>query len=100
MKKITPHNLELIYDEVEDLQKFYENPDFVKCVLGWSIESIEEAIEGKKNKVEIFNIVNLSLIVEVKRSQFPNIIQKLIDIYVEEEDYDKCAELQTLIEKI
>jgi|TARA_B110000908_G_scaffold128361_1_gene150739 hypothetical protein len=100
MKKITPHNLELIYDEVEDLQKFYENPDFVKYVLGWSVESIEEAIESKKNKVEIFNIVNLSLIVEVKRSQFPNIIQKLIDIYVEEEDYDKCAELQTLIEKI
>ena len=79
MKKITPHNLELIYDEVEDLQKFYENPDFVKYVLGWSVELIEEAIEGKKNKVEIFNIVNLSLIVEVKRNQFPNIIQNVLN---------------------
>jgi len=100
MKKLTPHNIELIYDEVDDLKKFRENPDFPKYILDSSVELIKEAIEGKKNKVEIFNIVNLSLIVEIKRSQFPTIIQKLIDIYVEEEDYDKCAELQTLIEQI
>ena len=100
MKKSPPHNIELIYDEVEDLKKLNGNLNFSKHILESSVELIKEAIEGNRNKVEIFNIVNLSLIVEVKRSQFPTIIQKLIDIYVEEEDYDKCAELQTLIEKI
>ena len=100
MKKSPPHSIELIYDEVEDLQKFSENPNFPKYILESSVELIKEAIEGNRNKVEIFNIVNLSLIVEVKRSQFSTIIQRLIDIYVEEEDYDKCAELQTLIEEL
>ena len=100
MKKSPPHSIELIYDEVEDLKKLSENPNFPKHILESSVELIKEAIEGTRNKVEIFNIVNLSLIVEIKRSQYPIIIQKLIDIYVEEEDYDKCAELQILIEKI
>lgn len=100
MKKSPPHNIELIYDEVEDLKKLNGNLNFSKHILESSVELIKEAIEGNRNKVEIFNIVNLSLIVEVKRSQFSTIIQRLIDIYVDEEDYDRCAELQTLIEKI
>jgi hypothetical protein len=100
MKKSPPHSIELIYDEVEDLKKLNGNLNFSKHILESSVELIKEAIEENRNKVEIFNIVNLSLIVEVKRSQFSTIIQRLIDIYVDEEDYDKCAELQTLIEKI
>ena len=42
MKKITPHNIELIYDEVDDLQKFRENPNFPKYILDSSVELIKE----------------------------------------------------------
>ena len=93
-------NIELVYDEIEDLQKFPESEEFVKYILTQSLEAIEYAIENNKNKIEILNIANLSLIVEVKKSQYATILQKIIDLNLEEEDYDKCAEIQTLIEKI
>ena len=93
-------NIELVYDEVEDLQKFPESEEFVKYILTQSLEAIEYAIENNKKKIEILNIANLSLIVEVKKSQYATILQKIIDLNLEEEDYDKCAEIQTLIEKI
>ena len=73
-------NIELVYDEIEDLQKFPESEEFVKYILTQSLEAIEYAIENNKNKIEILNIANLSLIVEVKKSQYATILQKIIDL--------------------
>lgn len=100
MEKPQTPKIELIYDEVEDLKKFPETPEFVKIILEHSLEIIEYAILEGKSKTDLLNIANLSLMVEIKRDQFSTILQRIINHYLEDEDYDKCAEIQNLIEKI
>ena len=95
-RKIT--SIEINYSTKRELKELSNKIAFRGIIMRDSFKAIKDAIKNNDTTVELFNIVNLSLIVEVKRSQFSTIIQRLIDIYVEEEDYDKCAELQTLIE--
>lgn len=100
MEKPTTPKIELIYDEIEDIKKFAESEEITTHILEESLELIEYAIDNDKKRIDLFNVTNLSLIVEVKRDQFAIILQKIIDMYLEDEDYDKCAQIQNLIEKI
>jgi hypothetical protein len=100
MEKPQTPKIELIYDEIEDIKKFAESEEITTHILEESLELIEYAIDNDKKRIDLFNVTNLSLIVEVKRDQFAIILQKIIDMYLEDEDYDKCAQIQNLIEKI
>jgi len=57
-------NLQISYENKEDLKAISKNEDFTSFALQKSLDVILQAIEDKKNKVELFNIVNLSLMVE------------------------------------
>jgi hypothetical protein len=97
-KEIT--NIELIYGDKEDLVNLASKEEFVNFILKDSLASIEEAINDNLGKVELFNIFNLSLIVELERSKFVNVLQRIIKYYEEIEDYNKCIDIQKLISKI
>jgi len=97
-KKIT--NIEIVYGDKEDLIKLASKEQFIKFVLEDSLTSITKAIEENLEKVELFNILNLSLIVELDKSKYKHVLQRIVDYYVQDEDYDKCAEIQLLINKL
>ena len=97
-KKIT--NIEIVYGDKEDLVKLASKEQFVKFVLEDSLVSITRAINENLEKVELFNILNMSLIVELDKSKYKSVLQRIINYYVQDEDYDKCAEIQSLINKL
>jgi len=97
-KKIT--NIEIVYGDKEDLVKLASKEQFVKFVLEDSLASITRAINENLEKVELFNILNMSLIVELDKSKYKSVLQRIINYYVQDEDYDKCAEIQSLINKL
>jgi len=97
-KKIT--NIEIVYGDKEDLVELASKEQFIQFILEDSLASITRAIEENLEKVELFNILNMSLIVELDKSKYKTVLQRIIDYYIQDEDYDKCAEIQSLINKL
>jgi hypothetical protein len=93
-------NLQISYDNKEDLETISNNEDFISFALQQSLDVILQAIEDKKDKVELFNIINLSLIVEIDSTQYPSVLKKIQEYYSQIEDFDKCIEIQDAINKL
>lgn len=93
-------NIELVYEDREDLVRLASKEEFISFILEDSLKTITKAIEQNLEKVELFNIFNLSLIVELDKSKYKPVLERIIQRYVEIEDYDKCIEIQALINKL
>lgn len=97
-RKVT--NMKLIYDDKMDLIELTSKKHFINFILEDSLVTIEKAIEENLENVELFNIFNLSLVIELDRSNFKPVLEKIIYYYEDIEDYNKCAKIQSLINKI
>ena len=93
--------IELEYSDVDNLKNLHKNEVFVTYILEETLESIEHAIKNKLKKVEIFIIINLSIIVELKKSQFRSALMKISDFYAQKDEFEKCIEIdKKLISKL
>lgn len=97
-RKVT--NMKLIYDDKRDLMELTSKKQFTNFILEDSLIAIEKAIEEDLDDVELFNIFNLSLVIKLDRSNFKPVLEKIIYHYEDVEDYNKCAQIQSLINKI
>ena len=96
-KKREVTNIELDYKNRKDIINLASKKEFVDFVLKDSLEAINE---DNLDKVELFNILNLSLVIKLEKSKFKPVLERITQYYVEREDYDKCIEIQSLIKKI
>lgn len=99
-KKKEVTNIELVYENKKDLISLASNEEFVKLILEDSLKTITKAINENLEKVELFNIFNLSLIVELDKPKYKSVLERIIEHYIQDEDYDKCAEIQSFIDKL
>ena len=99
-KKREVTNIELSYRNREDIINLASKKEFVDFVLKDSLKAIGDAIENNLDKVELFNILNLSLIIKLENSNFKLVLELIIQYYADKEDYDKCIEIQSLIKKM
>ena len=93
-------HIEIIWDDKKDLVELSSTPTFSHFVLKKTYKSIKKAIKLNLEIVELFNIFNLSIIVELKRSNFHLVLEKIKDMYVIEEDYEECEKIKKLIKKL
>jgi hypothetical protein len=91
--------IEIIYNNSEDLKKLSTKEEFVSFILEDSFKTIEMALENNLDKVELFNIFNLSLVVEITKSNYKNVLNSLIEYYILEENYEKCTLIKYIIKK-
>jgi len=99
-KKREVTNIELSYRNREDIINLASKKEFVDFVLRDSLKAIDDAIENNLDKVELFNILNLSLIIKLEKSNFKSVLERIMQYYADKEDYDKCIEIQSLIKKM
>ena len=93
-------NIEIVWDDKQDLIDLGDKIQFTNFILETSYKTIVKAIDENLEKVELFNILNVALIVELDKSNFPQVLNKIKDMYVTQENYEECAKIQSLIEKI
>lgn len=95
-----PKRLELVYNTHDDLNKLSEkDKSLQKEFLIDNLPAIENAIKKKLPKIELIDIYNLSIVIELEKTHYNDAIKRIIDIYSDEEQFDKCAELTKLITK-
>ena len=92
--------IEIVWDDKEDLIELSTTQIFSDFILEKTYEAIKKAIEDELESIELFNVFNLSIIVELSRSNFTSALSKIKDMYITLEDYEECAKIQKLIEKI
>ena len=92
--------IEIIYLDGKELDELKSKKKFAEHILENSLASIEEAINKKWYKVELYNVVNLSILIELKRSNFSKVLKRISKLYEKREEFEICAKIQKLINKI
>ncbi len=93
-------NIELIYDNPEELMKLTKKSEFCEFILNDSIKAIKKAIKYKLKKVNLFNVLNLSVIIELDKSQYKSVLTRAEQHYANIEDYEECSKIKKLIDKL
>lgn len=105
MSKIDePIYLEVYFEDEEDIeQSFLETlrtPEFKEIIKTKVFERVADAINNNKEELTLFRMVYYGLDLCLVRKEFKKILNTILTIYQEEEDYLKCVEIKTLIDKI
>jgi RNA processing factor Prp31 len=93
-------HIELIWEDQEDLINLRDSEEFSTFILEKSYEAISKAIEDNLETVDLFNIFNMSLIVELDKSNYKPVLERIRDLYQESEAYEECAKITKLIDKL
>jgi hypothetical protein len=93
-------NVEIVYEDAEDLQQLENSPQFNNLILKDAFDVVERAAKTKKKSVPVIAIPNLGLEVFIERHNFKPILQKALDYYTNEEQYERCADLAQLISRL
>lgn len=100
-KKREAINLEITFDTQEELLQIIEDdPSLVTKLTDDVIVAIKEAIDSNSEKIHLYNISNFNTKVELPKSQFKPVLKHIIKNYLKDENFEKCAELQSLIDKL
>ena len=97
-REVTP--IEITYNTKKDLDELASSDQFKSFILKRTLEEIEFALENDLEKIEIFNIFNLSLIIELERKNFKSVLDKVMDSYIKDENFEKCNQIKKLINKL
>jgi hypothetical protein len=99
-KKYKPIKLEIVFESSEELEELYLKPKFKNYILENALDLIERAIIKNKQKVELYNIINLSVIIELERKNFKPVLLKICKLYEDKEEFEMCGIIKKLIKKI
>ena len=69
-KKQQGVSIELVWEDKQDLIDLSNESIFTNFVLKESYKTVRKAINSNFSKVELFNIFNLSIIIEVEKQHY------------------------------
>lgn len=99
-----PIYLEVYFEDEEDIeQSFLETlrtPEFKEIIKTKVFERIADAVINNKEELTLFRMVYYGLDLCLVRKEFKKMLNTILTIYQEEEDYLKCVEIKTLIDRI
>ncbi len=97
-RKIT--SIEISYSTKRELKELSNKEEFRNIIMRDSFKAIKEAIKNDKTTIELFNIVNLSVIIKLSSLYYPSALKKISNYFEEYEEYEKCAEIKTLLSNL
>jgi hypothetical protein len=97
-RKIT--SIEISYSTKRELKELSNKEEFRNIIMRDSFKAIKEAIKNDKTTIELFNIVNLSVIIKLSSLYYPSALKKISKYFEEYEEYEKCAEIKQLLNKL
>ena len=93
-------SIEILYDYKEELDELLDSDDFSRLMFQEAIATIENALTKKREVARMFYIPNIDCSVMLEQRNFKLVLDNAIKFYEQQQEYDKCAELVTLKNKI
>ena len=100
MKKKEYLQLEILYDEKEELDELLQSEDFHELLYEEAIKVISESVEEKTDIVKLAHISNIDHSVMIHKPNFKPVLNKILKFYEKKEDYDKCSKIVKLKEQL
>jgi len=75
-------------------------PEIKKVVLEEAIYAIKEGIIKNKPSISLFEVAYSDYYIDLKKDKWKLILEKALEYYIKEEEYNKCAETRDLINKL
>jgi hypothetical protein len=105
MNKIDePIYLEVYFEDEEDMEQSFletlKTPEFKELIKTKVFDRVADAINNSKEEIALFRMVYYGLDLIVEKKQFKKLLNTILTIYQQEEDYLKCVEIKNLIDKI
>ena len=105
MNKIDePIYLEVYFEGDDDIEQSFaetlKTPEFKKLLKTGVYERVADAITNNKTELVLFRMVYYGLDLSIERKQFKKLLNNILTIYQQEEEYLKCVEIKNLIDKI
>jgi len=97
-RKLT--EIQISYSNKRELKELSNEEEFRNIIMKDSFKAIKEAIKNKWATVELFNIVNLSVIIKISSLYYPSALRKISKYFEENEEYEKCAEIKTILNNL
>jgi hypothetical protein len=89
--------IEISYSNKRELKELSNKEEFRNIIMRDSFKAIKEAIKNKWTTVELFNIVNLSVIIKLSSLYYPSALKKISKYFEKNEEYEKCAEIKKIL---
>ena len=83
-----------------DYSQLTEIPEIQKIVREEAVYAIKDGIEKKKRSISLFEIAQSDYYIELGKDKWKPTLEKIIEYYIEREEYDKCVEARDLISKL
>lgn len=105
MSKIDdPIYLEVYFEDEDDIKESFEHTlntsEFKEVLKVKVLERVSEAVNLNKEELILFRMVFYGLDLIVEKKQYSRLLNTILNIYQQEEDYLKCAEIKNLIDKL
>ncbi len=99
-----PIYLEVYFEDEEDIEQSFletlKTPEFKEIIKTKVFERVADAVVNNKEELTLFRMVYYGLDLCLVRKEFKKILNTILTIYQQEEDYLKCVEIKTLIDKL
>ena len=93
-------SIEILYDYKEELDELIGNDDFSRLMFQEAIATIENALNKKRKTARVFYIPNIDCSVILECKNFIKVLNTAIQFYEQQEEYDECAKLVRLKERV
>ena len=77
-----------------------EMPEIRKVVIEETIYAIKDGLNKNKTSISLFEVAYTNCYIELKKDKWKSALESTLEHYIAEEDYDKCAEIKGLIDKL
>lgn len=105
MKKTdAPIYLEVYFEEEEDIQANFEeilrSEQFKEVVKNEVYEKVIDATKEQREEFILFRMVYYGIDLVIQKKHYKPLLNTILTIYEQEEDYLKCIEIKNLIDTL
>ncbi len=99
MKRQVPI-INLPYDIPDLFNILCSDKSYKDFVIKHTVEAIKFGLHHNRNRVDVCEIHDTGKIISLKREVWKEVLEKLVQLHVQNEEYDKCIEFNNLINQI
>ncbi len=83
-----------------DYSQLLEVPEIKQIVLEETVYAIKHGIEKNKESISLFEVAHTDYYIELSKNKWKPSLEKALEYFLEKEEYDRCAEMRDLINKL
>jgi hypothetical protein len=83
-----------------DYSQLAEIPEVQQVVIEEAIYAIKDGLARNKSSISLFEVAYSDYYIELEKPKWKPTLEKVLEYYVEKEEYDKCIETRDLISKL